>query len=97
VPKTGSVTDWRYPGFANVAVGFLLTPSISAHVAAATTETLAFPDVPLLVAVTVALPGVSAVTSPADETVATSGFELRQLTSLPEMTFPDVARMVAAN
>jgi hypothetical protein len=53
--------------------------------------------VPLLVAVTVALPGVSAVTSPADETVATSGFELRQLTSLPEMTFPDVARMVAAN
>ena len=97
VPKSGSVTDWRYPGFANGDVVFLLTPSTSAQDAAATTETVAFPDLRLLVAVTVASPGVNAVTTPADETVATAGIELCQLTLLLEMMFPDVVRTVAVS
>jgi len=97
VPKSGSVTDSRYPGFANGDVTLLLTPSTKPHAASATTETVALPDLPLLVAVTVALPGVNAVTSPADETVATEGIELCQLTSLLEMTFPDAVRTVAAS
>jgi hypothetical protein len=97
VPKSGSVTDWRYPGFANGDVAFLLTPSTSPQDAAAMTETVAFPDLSLRVAVTVASPGASAVTSPADETVATAVFELCQLTAPSGMTFPDVVRTVAAS
>jgi hypothetical protein len=48
-----------------------------------TTVSEAFPDCPSLVAVIVVVPAASAVTNPAEETVATAVFPLLQVTTRP--------------
>ena len=55
----------------------------------------AVPDCPSLVAVIVALPGATAVTTPDEETVATELALLDQVTGRPVSTFPFASCVVA--
>ena len=58
---------------------------------------VAVPDLPSLVAVIVALPGATAVTTPLADMVATAVFPELQATVRPTSTFPSPSFMVAVN
>jgi hypothetical protein len=64
------------------------SPTSTVATGMGTTVTLAEPVRPSLVADTVALPSATAVTNPSAETVATAGFDVVQLTVLPDRTAP---------
>src|SRR5687767_11127933 len=87
VPKSGSSTDWRYPGFASGDGRTRFVPPTIVHAADATvTATVALAVLPSTVAEIAEIPAATPTATPLAPTVATVGFEDVHDTARPVMT-----------